>query len=158
MHHLSLPKCILTVVLFVFLCVPQASGQTTEVVDPITTALDRKINTFFQALTSKTAIPQEAFEKLLTGSHLATPAKAKAVEAMVTQANLFNQKYGTYVEHERVAVNRIGRDLIRLTYLYKAKKSPVVWRFTFYRPTQTAVWRVIGVKFNTKLDNIETDS
>ena len=113
--------------------------------------LDRRLLVFFRDLTERGA-PQRSFEDLLAGGPLEQNADIERLAERVAQ---FDEKYGLFIEAERVAEMAVGKDLLVLTYLYKAQRFPVVWQFTFYRAPDPAGdqrdWQVIALRFDTRL-------
>jgi len=128
-------------------------GQNNNAQDPELVELHTKIDLFFRNLTDSKLTSDIAFRKLLTGSRLALDKNVDKVKRLADQIQQFDGQYGKYVAHERIAVKRIGRDLVLTKYLYKAEHYPVVWHFTFYRPrpNEKSNWVVIAVKFDTNL-------
>lgn len=119
--------------------------------DVVTTELHPRIAAFFRNLADRSGA-QRAFKELLARSPL---DGTENVKAMIDQVDRFEDKYGAFLEIERVHSKFVGKDLVLLTYLYKAEKFPVVWYFTFYRPPRPATddnaWSVISVRFDSNL-------
>lgn len=90
--------------------------------------------------------PAEAFETLLANSAL---SGTDEMQRLTTAAEELPTKYGDFLEAERVEARRIGQDLVLLTFLYKAERFPIVWRFAFYRPRES--WAVVSLRFDSKL-------
>ncbi len=128
-------------------------GQANNPQDPELVELYTNIDLFFRNLTDSEFTSDIAFRKLLTGSQLALDKNADKVKRLAERIKQFDEQYGKYVAHERIAVKRIGRDLVLMKYLYKAEHYPVVWHFTFYRPrpNEKSNWVVIAVKFDTNI-------
>ncbi len=127
--------------------------------DPELGALDVKISNFLE--TVRTGEAQKAYEELLAGSQLAKQMakQDQAIQELIDKTNGLTDRYGQFCGYERISAKRIGEDLVLLRYLYKCEDFPVVWYFTFYRasvpdetPAPPAEWRVITVRFDTKLE------
>ena len=120
--------------------------------DPEVQALEAKIRIFFQGVSA--GQPQQAYDDLLVG---AMKNKKAALQSLIDKTNKLEEQYGKYRESERVAVKRVGKDLILMKHLYKCESFPVVWYFTFYRTpgdtrTESGIWRVVTVRFDTELE------
>jgi hypothetical protein len=92
----------------------------------------------------------EAYRALLEGSQIA--AGQEAVVDLKQKTLLLGENYGQFEGIERIESRPVGQSLAMLTYLYKCRRYPVVWRFTYYRPNQGSTYRLIAVRFDTNLD------
>ena len=45
----------------------------------------------------------------------------------------FVARYGRTLGHELMGAKKLGSSLVRLSYIEKAEKHPLVWHFNFYR-------------------------
>jgi hypothetical protein len=126
--------------------------------DPVVDLLDGKVKQFLEAVSVGEA--QTAYQKLLAGSQLAK--QTEAVKTLVDKTRELKARYGEYRTFERIAVKRVGNDLVLLKYLYKCEHFPVIWYFTFYRTPQRAetasdsmgTWLVVIVRFDTELEKL----
>jgi len=125
--------------------------------DPEIAALDAKIKQFLEGVSMGQGA--DAYDELLAGSRLKQTDKEKALQELIAKTDELKSKYGEYRGFEKAASKRIGRDLALFRYLYKCQDYPVVWYFTFYRAATSGdpladngVWRVIAVRFDTRLD------
>jgi hypothetical protein len=124
--------------------------------DPVVTLLDQKVDALFQNLANATVTTEDALAEFLADSPL--EKQAEAVKALAARAKKLDDDFGEFVSAERVAAKRIGKDLVLMKYLYKAKNHPVVWYFTYYRDfnnadaAETGAWTIIAVRFDTKLE------
>ena len=149
--------CLLFAILVPILAY-RASGQ--EVLDSNTqvevSVLHSKIKGFFRELTDKTIGADQAVHALVANGPLKD--RRDELTKLIEQAALLEQRYGVYTGNEPVDVKAIGSDLLRLRYLYKAERFPIVWQFTFYRTQDNAGiksdWSLIALKFDTQLDAI----
>lgn len=86
-----------------------------------------------------------AYDDLFAGSPL-VKEKPQAVDALKrqTEANLplSGKSLGFELQNERT----FGEAIVRLTYIHKLEKHPLVWRFWFYRPA--GKWYLDNVIFN----------
>lgn len=92
----------------------------------------------------------EAYRALLEGSQIA--AGQEAVVQLKEKTQLLGDNYGPFEGIEKIESRPVGQSLAMLTYLYKCRRYPVVWRFTYYRPNQGSAYRLIAVRFDTNLD------
>jgi len=135
-----------------------SSGQEVAAeADPEVVALESKVSQFLEGISDGQVA--DAYDELLDGSQLKLKEKEKALADLIVKTETLDEKYGGYRSFEKVASKRIGRDLVLVRYLYKCEHFPVVWYFTFYRTLpsnettpENAPWRVIAVRFDTRLD------
>ena len=92
------------------------------------------------------ADPDAAFKDFLADSDL---SDSEEVQRLTAAAKELPGKYGDFVAAELIETQRVGEDLVLLTYLYKSDRFPLVWRFAFYRPRET--WGVVSLQFDSKL-------
>lgn len=118
--------------------------------DPDVNELSRRVSVFLREVGED---PEQAFEDLLANSEL---AESEEIDRLTAAAAQHPQKYGNFVTAERVAARKVGRDLVLLTFLYKAERFPLVWRFAFYRPRESAPWAVVSLRFDSKLLDLQT--
>lgn len=132
-----------------------AGDATVRAQDDPLPAIQKRIDSFFLALTADGAEPKSAFEELLAGSPL---EKSDDVKKLVEEVRKFDDRYGEFLEVEQVAAKRVGKDLVLLKYLYKGQKFPVVWHFAFYRaPGKSSPprpWAVILLRFDTRVEQL----
>ncbi len=134
-----------------------APGQETPAAkDEVIDALDARVTPFFESISQ--GATQQAFDNLLRGSPLLIK-KTEALQALIEKTNQIPGRFGRYRSYERIDARRVGKDLVLMRYLYKCEDFPVVWHFTFYRPTPRAdmpaeetAWRAIAVRFDTELE------
>jgi len=132
--------------------------------DSDVTVSERRVQTFFETLTSKD--PGEtarAYGELFQGSPIAYGADDVINEMVKNTNDLISNKRWNF---EPLDTRKVGKDLILIRYLYKGDAFPVVWQFTFYRSqinnprsgdggTMTSSqWDCIGAKFHTNLDSL----
>lgn len=119
--------------------------------------LERRLESFFTTLTSRSpnAGPDQAFRDLLTGGPLL--ANEQKLKEIVDSAKNLPDRYGEFINYEKVRQASVGEDVCVMTYLYKGKAYPVAWHFTFYRG-ETAfdkgTWACIGVRFDSKVEEL----
>lgn len=134
-----------------------AAGATAQEKVNLKDKLAARVSQFLEGVSRGET--QAAYEELLRGSQLIT--QTKAVEALVAKTSQIPERYGKYRAFEAVDTKQIGDDLVLMRYLYKCENFPVVWYFTFYRTpapveltAENATWRVITVRFDTRLDQL----
>ena len=144
-------RCAMFACVFCFVPVTVLVGQDSEAV----MQLEARVSGFFDNLRDKQIGPDKAFAELLAGGPL---EKSDKVKMLIERSNKLEELYGTFVKAERIAAKEVGKDLVLLTYLHKAKNYPVVWYFTYYRPPSIVgdeqEWMVIAVRFDTRLDRL----
>lgn len=120
--------------------------------------LDLRVRPFLEAVSKGDT--QSAYDELLRGSPLLLK-KGDAVKALVERTGQLQTKFGRYRSFERIDARAIGKDLVVMKYLYKCDDYPVVWYFTFYRPSarsdaplEDTAWRAIIVRFDTELERL----
>jgi len=130
-----------------------ASNDDTTIV-----ALDARVGRFLEAVSIGDT--ERAYTDLLVGSRLAQ--QKEAVAKLVEKTGQLQALYGKYQSFERIDAERIGQDLVLMTYLYKSADFPVVWRLAFYHGTAGAAdslpkadsWQVISVRFDNDLESL----
>lgn len=98
-------------------------------------ALHAAVKTFFENISDPAGGPKKGLEEILKSSPLTGEEKEKTITALSNNIREISLRYGTYLSFESIGIRAIGRDLVVLRYLYKCQNYPVVWYFTFYRPT-----------------------
>ncbi|MEX0937511.1 MAG: hypothetical protein WDZ59_06590 [Pirellulales bacterium] len=123
-------------------------GQETMPTDTVPDTLHQRIHNLFEDLALGRA--ESAFDTLLRGSPLED--RSNDVQRLAERAQQLKDTYGAYQSHERITSKKVGSDVAVVKYLYKCADSPVVWYFTFYRPSTSEAWNVISVRFDTDLE------
>ncbi|MHC5074889.1 MAG: hypothetical protein ACYTFM_00465 [Planctomycetota bacterium] len=90
----------------------------------------------------------KAYDELLIGTMLAERAEAIGVQKQQT-SQLFDT-YGRLLEKEFVKKQQYGKSLIRLVYILKCEKMPLVWEFYYYKTE--GKWQLISLKLRDDLD------
>ena len=142
-------------------CLPDRGvAAAQEPPDPIVEALGARVRLFLEGVSLGTT--QAAYEELLAGSPLLK--QTEAVEALVKKTEELDDRYGVYRGFEPISARRVGNDLVLLKHLYKCESFPVVFYFAFYRTPRgdgasdaSNNWRVIIVRFDTKLELLGLD-
>jgi len=124
--------------------------------DVVITALDSRAGRFLEAVSLGDT--ERAYADLLAGGRLSQ--QKEAVATLVEKTSQLRTLYGKYQSFERIATERVGKDLVLMTFLYKSADFPVVWHFAFYHGAattseslpQTDGWRAIEVRFDTNLE------
>ena len=97
--------------------------------------LHATVTAFFENISDTAAGPQKGLVELLKNSPLGGEEKEKIIASLANSIQEIYRRFGAYLSFEPIGVKSIGRDLVVLRYLYKCQDYPVVWYFTFYRPT-----------------------
>ena len=132
--------------------------QTPTSDDSTIVALDGRVGRFLEAVSIGDT--ERAYADLLVGSRLAQ--QKDAVLKLVEKTGQLQSQFGKYQSFERIGAERIGQDLVLMTYLYKSADFPVVWHLVFYHGSASAAdslpkadsWRVISVRFDTDLESL----
>lgn len=156
------PRTVLVVILSlvgVTIATLATTAQQPATTDDTTiVALDARVGRFLEAVSIGDT--ERAYVDLLAGSRLVL--QKDAVTKLVEKTGQLRTQFGKYQSFERVDAERIGQDLVLMTYLYKSTDYPVVWRLAFYNGTastaeslpKTDAWRVISVRFDTDLESL----
>jgi len=147
------------VLLVAMLPVVDATAQeTTKPEDKELAILAQKIEAFFDNLRRDNVTTADALGDLLADGPLAQSDQRKA---LVEKVDALDDRFGKFIEAERIAATRVGKDLVVLRYLHKAERFPIVWNVTFYRdfkrPETTdgpGNWIVVALRFDTRLDRL----
>ena len=90
-----------------------------------------------------------AFKGLLANSPL---SDTDEIDRVILASKEFPRKYGAFLSAELVGTRKVGEDVVVLTFLYKAERFPLVWRFAFYRPRgEGTQWGLVALRFDSKL-------
>lgn len=104
---------------------------------------------FLEALAQGSIAP--AYDALFKGSPLPTD-KPQAVDAVKRQTEAMLPVYGKALGFDLVDSKTYGTHVARLTYIQALEKHPVVWRFWFYKPSDS--WYVASVFFNDQFQGL----
>lgn len=85
-----------------------------------------------------------AYGRLLVGSPLS--AQPLQLDALRRQTEAVLPVYGKVLGFELYKEDKFGEYLVRLVYIQRLEKHPLVWKFWFYRPA--GEWQVNAVVFN----------
>ncbi len=92
-----------------------------------------------------------AYDSLFQGSMIAEQ-KPQAVELLKRQTKLGLPMYGRVLGFELSKEQRFGKSVVRLVYILKLERHPMVWEFYFYRPK--SIWILSNVRFNDQFQLI----
>ena len=95
-----------------------------------------------------------AYDDLFAGSPVLS-AKPQALDAMKRQTEAGLPLYGKPIGFELQNEKKFGASIVRLTYIQRLEQHPLVWRFWFYKPTDT--WFVDYVTFNDQFNFLQGD-
>jgi hypothetical protein len=84
----------------------------------------------------------KAYNELLGGSPLAE--KSKAIDQQKQQTSQLFDSYGKLLGFEPVKKEQFGKSLVRLVYMMKCEKLPLVWEFYYYKADKD--WQLISLK------------
>lgn len=84
------------------------------------------------------------YDRLFTGSAIPNDKpQAIAVVKMQTQSGL--SLYGKILGYEFIKEEKFGSSVVRLVYVLKSEKAPIIWEFYFYKPKES--WFLANVIF-----------
>ena len=134
-----------------------ARAQTNEGPDlnPVESALDERIEAFFNNIHLQEVTVRQALDELLVGGPL---AESDDRTMLIEEIEQITDKYGEMLAAELIETQRVGSDVVLLKYIYKCEDYPIVWRFSFYRrPTldgtaESGKWNVISIRFDTRIE------
>ena len=89
-----------------------------------------------------------AYDNLLKGTLLADRVESVQLQKQQT-AQLFDS-YGKMLGFEQTKKQQYGQSLVRLVYILKCEKMPVVWEFYYYKASNK--WQLISLKSRDRLD------
>lgn len=92
----------------------------------------------------------KAYDELFAGSAVAQSSERVEALKRHTTANL--PMYGKPLGYELVIEQTFGTSVMRLVYILKMEKHPIVWEFFFYRPKNT--WYVANVGLNDEFNGL----
>ena len=90
----------------------------------------------------------KAYNELLSGTMLA--ARADAIELQKQQTSQLFDAYGKLLGSELVKKQPFGKSLVRLVYIMKCEKMPLVWEFYYYKADKQ--WQLISLKSRDTFD------
>lgn len=107
---------------------------------------EKAVELFFSGLAAG-EIPA-ALDRLCVGSPL--EAEQQQLKVLKTQIEGALPLYGALIGTEIVYREEFGSSLVRLVYLQKFERHPLVWEFYFYRAR--GPWMLMNIRFNDQLD------
>lgn len=91
-----------------------------------------------------------AYDLLLAGSPIKD--KSNAVQNLVDKTSQALIAYGKPMAVEFIRQQNYGDSIIRLVYILKYERAPLVWEFYFYQATPKSDWSLINLRFNDEPD------
>jgi hypothetical protein len=91
---------------------------------------------------------EKAYEELLSGTLLAE--RAEAIELQKQQTSQIFDTYGKLLGFEPVKKEQFGKSLVRLVYIMRCEKLPLVWEFYYYKADKE--WQLISLKSRDTYD------
>jgi hypothetical protein len=95
-----------------------------------------------------------AYDEIFVGAPVVTD-KPQGLDVVKRQTEaalpLYGKALGFELQNERV----FGESLVRLTYIQRLEKHPLIWRFWFYRPVDK--WYLDSVIFNDQYSFLPAD-
>jgi hypothetical protein len=121
-------------------------------------AVQTEVESFFKAFSPRSLGPEGAIRQIIGNGPLKD--RNDEISQLSDQAEQLDARYGAYVDHEAVSTRVSGKSVIFLRYIYKGERFPVVFYFTFYRPTSTLSpvqpkWSLISLRFDARLDALD---
>lgn len=109
----------------------------------------QRVEQFFATLT--TGDINKAYDQLFAGSAVSADF-ATRLDALKRQTTANLPMYGKPLGNELVLEKSFGTSVIRLLYVLKMEKHPVVWEFFFYRPKDK--WYIANVNLNDEFNGL----
>ena len=88
-----------------------------------------------------------AYDQLFRNSPMST--QSLQMDALKRQTQSVLPIYGQVLGYELYKQEKFGESLVRLFYIQRFEKHPIVWKFWIYKPGGT--WQVNMVTFNDQL-------
>ncbi len=104
---------------------------------------DKMVRSFLNRLQADKV--SEAYDGLFEGSGIPV-LRATDVEAIKRRTSSSLLVYGDVLGYEKIAERAFGTSVVRLVYIMKTEKAPMVWVFNFYKPEEK--WFLGNVEFN----------
>lgn len=94
----------------------------------------------------------EAYDQLFVGSSIPV-SKPQAVKMLKVQTDNGLLLHGDIIGFEKVREEEFGTSVVRLVYISKAERSPIIWEFYFYKPKSD--WFLANIMFNDQFQLLE---
>lgn len=104
------------------------------------------IETFFTTLINGQV--DAAYTKFLKGSLI--EEKGEDVKNLKEQTSIGLNIYGKPLGFELLKQENYAASIVRMVYVLKCEKHPLIWEFYFYKPKSE--WTLIRVLFNDRFD------
>ena len=91
---------------------------------------------------------EPAYQQLFAGSPLA--AQPTQLQMLKSQTESALSIFGKALGFELYKQEKFGESLVRLTYVQRLERHPLVWKFWVYRPGSE--WQVNAVVFNDQFN------
>jgi hypothetical protein len=91
-----------------------------------------------------------AYDQLLVGSPIKD--KSSTVQNLVDKTSEALIAYGKPISVEFIKQQNYGDSIVRLVYILKYERAPLVWEFFFYQATPKSDWSLINLRFNDEPD------
>jgi len=92
----------------------------------------------------------KAYDQLFAGSPVA--AESTRIDALKRQTGANLPVYGKALGYDLVLEKTFGTSVVRLLYVLKMEKHPIVWEFFFYRPKDK--WFLANVGLNDEFNGL----
>jgi hypothetical protein len=120
------------------------NAQTNDLTVPRSIA-----ETFLTGLAQGSVAP--AYDALFKGSSVPTD-KPQAVDTIKRQTEAMLPAFGKALSFELIDSKTYGAHVARLTYIQSLEKHALIWRFWFYKPTDT--WWVASVFYSDQFQGL----
>jgi hypothetical protein len=100
----------------------------------------------------KTGNTVKAFKQLFVDSKIPA-SKPQAVDMLIRQTNSGLPMYGKNLGFELISEDKFGSSVVKLVYLLKFERHPIVWEFFFYKPYSK--WFLANVRYNDQLNTLK---
>lgn len=90
----------------------------------------------------------DGYDRLFIGSSIPQD-KPQAITLIKTQTQSTLPLYGKMLGYDFVKEEKYGSSVVRLIYILKSEKGPIIWELFFYKPKD--LWFLANVIFNDQL-------
>jgi len=91
---------------------------------------------------------EQTYDEFLAGTELVN--QVDAIQNQKQQVSRFFDTYGKLLSYEYIKTQQYGKSVIRLVYILKCEKTPLVWEFYFYKADSD--WMLLSLKFRDNYD------
>jgi hypothetical protein len=95
-----------------------------------------------------------AYSKLFQESEI-IKVRGEEITKLRQQTEMALPVFGNMAGYDKICETAFGKALVRLVYITRMERHPVIWEFFFYKPK--AEWMVASVNFNDQFLRLNCD-